>query len=194
MSKFIRKILCVVGMSVFLLVGCSNGNTDKEVQGNKDKEIATEKGNETINEDNTSKENETTIKDETKEKDEDKTITLNKQEYLDKMNTLDEKLKVKLKDKLAGSTIEMREAESEIYIAWDEMLNEVYSEIISTLSEEEKDKLILEEKNWIEERDKKADDAAKEVEGGTMEPLVRTSSLEVSTKERCYELVNNYME
>jgi len=194
MSKFIRKILCVVGMSVFLLVGCSNVNTDKEVQGNKDKEIATEKGNETINEDNTSKENETTIKDETKEKDEDKTITLNKQEYLDKMNTLDEKLKVKLKDKLAGSTIEMREAESEIYIAWDEMLNEVYSEIISTLSEEEKDKLILEEKNWIEERDKKADDAAKEVEGGTMEPLVRTSSLEVSTKERCYELVNNYME
>ncbi len=194
MSKFIRKILCVVGMSVFLLVGCSNVNTDKEVQGNKDKEIATEKGNETINEDNTSKENETTIKDETKEKDEDKTITLNKQEYLDKMNTLDEKLKVKLKDKLAGSTLEMREAESEIYIAWDEMLNEVYSEIISTLSEEEKDKLILEEKNWIEERDKKADDAAKEVEGGTMEPLVRTSSLEVSTKERCYELVNNYME
>lgn len=194
MSKFIRKILCVVGMSVFLLVGCSNVNTDKEVQGNKDKEIATEKGNETINEDNISKENETTIKDETKEKDEDKTITLNKQEYLDKMNTLDEKLKVKLKDKLAGSTIEMREAESEIYIAWDEMLNEVYSEIISTLSEEEKDKLILEEKNWIEERDKKADDAAKEVEGGTMEPLVRTSSLEVSTKERCYELVNNYME
>lgn len=194
MSKFIRKILSVVGMSVFLLVGCSNVNTDKEVQGNKDKEIATEKGNETINEDNTSKENETTIKDETKEKDEDETITLNKQEYLDKMNTLDEKLKVKLKDKLAGSTIEMREAESEIYIAWDEMLNEVYSEIISTLSEEEKDKLILEEKNWIEERDKKADDAAKEVEGGTMEPLVRTSSLEVSTKERCYELVNNYME
>ncbi len=194
MSKFIRKILSVVGMSVFLLVGCSNVNTDKEVQGNKDKEIATEKGNETINEDNTSKENETTIKDETKEKDEDKTITLNKQEYLDKMNTLDEKLKVKLKDKLAGTTIDMREAESEIYIAWDEMLNEVYSEIISTLSEEEKDKLILEEKNWIEERDKKADDAAKEVEGGTMEPLVRTSSLEVSTKERCYELVNNYME
>jgi len=194
MSKFIRKIVCVVGMSVFLLVGCSNGNNDKEVQGNKDKEIVTEKGNEIINEDNTSKENETTIKDETKEKDEDKIITLSKQEYLDKMNTLDEKLKVKLKDKLAGTTIEMREAESEIYIAWDEMLNEVYSEIISTLSEEEKDKLILEEKNWIEERDKKADDAAKEVEGGTMEPLVGTSSLGVSTKERCYELVNNYIE
>lgn len=193
MSKFIRKIICVVGLSVFLLVGCSGGNNDKEQQGNKDKEIATEKDNQTSNDDNTFKENDATIKDETEQKDEEKNITLNKQEYLDKMNVLDEELNVKLKDKLAGTTIEMREAASEIYIAWDEMLNEVYSEIISTLSEEEKDKLISEEEVWMGERDKKADDAAKEVEGGTMEPLARTFSLGASTKERCYELVNNYM-
>ena len=51
----------------------------------------------------------------------------------------------------------------------------------------------LEEEIWIGEKDKKADDAEKEVEGGTIEPLVRTSSLGTSTKERCYELVNNYI-
>lgn len=193
MSKLVRKIICVVGVSVFLMVGCGNGNTSKEQQGNKDKEIATEKDNETSNDDNSFNKNDATINNETKQKDEEKNITLNKQEYLDKMNVLDEELNVKLKDKLAGTTLEMREAASEIYKAWDEMLNEVYSEIISTLSKEEKDKLIAEEEVWIRERDKKADAAAKEVEGGTMEPLARISSLGTSTKERCYELVNNYM-
>lgn len=185
MNKFIRKIICAVGVSTLLLAGCSTVNNGKEQHGNKDKEIATEKDSEVRNDD--------TINDKVEQKDEEKNITLDRQEYLDKMNVLDEELKVKLKDKLEGSTIEMISAESEIYEAWDEILNEVYSEIISTLSEEEKNKLVSEEEVWIGERDKKADDAAKEVEGGTMEPLVRISSLGTSTKERCYELVNNYM-
>lgn len=120
-------------------------------------------------------------------------IELSKKEYLDKMDSLDFNLNTKLKDKLEGTTLDMKEATSEIYIAWDEILNEIYSKIINILSEEEKDKLILEETNWIKERDEKADSAAKKVEGGSMEQIVRTSSLTNSTKERCYELVNNYM-
>lgn len=190
MNKLIRKIIFVVGVSIFLLAGCSNGNNAKEQQENKDKEIVTEKDNETSND---FKENDENIKDKTEQKDEEKYINLNKQEYLDKMNVLDEELNIKLKDKLVGSTIEMIVAASEIHKVWDEMLNEVYSKIIGTLSEEEKNKLISEEEDWIGERDKKADDAAKEAEGGSMEPLLRISSLGTSTKERCYELVNNYM-
>lgn len=202
MSKFNRKIVFIVCISVFLLSGCTNKNTDKgllankntdkELQVNKDKEIVTEKGNEIINNENTFKDDESIIEDETKGKDEDKIIS-NKQKYLDEMDILDENLNMKLKGKLEGTNLEMIEAESEMYEAWDEILNKVYSEIINKLSQEEKDKLILEENNWIKERDKKADAAAKEVEGGSMEPLAKITSLVVSTKERCYELVNNYM-
>lgn len=202
MSKFNRKIVFIVCISVFLLSGCTNKNTDKgllankntdkELQVNKDKEIVTEKGNEIINNENTFKDDESIIEDETKGKDEDKIIS-NKQKYLDEMDILDENLNMKLKGKLEGTNLEMIEAESEMYESWDEILNKVYSEIINKLSQEEKDKLILEENNWIKERDKKADAAAKEVEGGSMEPLAKITSLVVSTKERCYELVNNYM-
>ena len=180
MSKIIKKVIGIIGVSIFLFVGCSNINRGSKI--NIDKEIVNEQGNETI------------VEDEMKENsEENKIIGLNKKEYLDKMDNLDDNLNTKLKDKLEGTTLEMREATSEIYTAWDEVLNEIYSQIISTLSNQEKDKLILEENNWIKERDKKADNAAKEVEGGTMEPLVRTSSLANSTKERCYELVNNYI-
>ena len=191
MSKIIKKVIGIIGVSIFLFVGCSNINGDSER--NSDKENINEQNEENFDEKDTLTNNETRIEDEMKENSEDKTIGLNKKEYLDKMDNLDDNLNVKLKDKLEGTTLEMREATSEIYTAWDEVLNEIYSEIISTLSNEEKDKLILEETNWIKERDEKADNAAKEVEGGTLEPLMRTSSLANSTKERCYELVNNYI-
>lgn len=194
MSRFIRKVIIgIIGASIFLFVGCSKIYINKDLERKTDKEIASKNNEEISNKNNSPNDKETIIEDETKENDENEIISLNKKEYLEKMDTLDANLNTKLKDKLEGTTLDMREATSEIYTAWDEILNEVYSEIMSTLSSEEKDKLILEETNWIKERDEKADNAAKEVEGGTMEPLARTSSLANSTKERCYELVNNYM-
>jgi len=44
------------------------------------------------------------------------------------------------------------------------------------------------------ERDDKAKKASLEYKGGTAEQLVYTSSLAQTTKERCYELVEKYMQ
>lgn len=177
MSKFIRTIILIGGISTFLLVGCTNKHVDNESQMNKDKATTIEKEDDVA-----------------KDEDNKTEVISGKEKYLTEMDNLDKDLNTRLKDKLAGTTIDMKEAESEIYKSWDEMLNKVYSEITSKLSQEEKDKLISEENNWIKKRDEEADKEAKKVEGGTMESLAKITSLAESTKERCYELVNNYME
>ena len=46
---------------------------------------------------------------------------------------------------------------------------------------------------WIEYRDITDKNESLVFEGGTMEGLQYTSTLANITKERCYELVNNYM-
>lgn len=51
----------------------------------------------------------------------------------------------------------------------------------------------IEYKKWISNRDTIAEESGKEFEGGTMQPLAYTSSLDKSIKERCYELVNKYV-
>jgi uncharacterized protein YecT (DUF1311 family) len=55
-------------------------------------------------------------------------------------------------------------------------------------------KLQSEEIQWITNRDAKAKEESSKYKGGTMEPLVYSISLVEITKERCYELVEKYMQ
>ena len=50
----------------------------------------------------------------------------------------------------------------------------------------------MNKKNWLKNRDIKAKKAAKEAEGGTMEPLLFTSSIEELNEERAIELAKRY--
>lgn len=171
-----------MGLSLFLFVGCSNS----------DKNVVDKENNLTnapiIQEEIKINEVEIEEKEEVKENTENEIKKFNKQEYLDNYLT------TSLKDKMEGSNFDMKEATSEKYRAWDDMLNEIYKEIMNTLSNGEQQSLVMDESNWIVERDTEANRVAKEVEGGSLEPLLKTSSLVNSTKERCYELVNRYME
>ena len=87
----------------------------------------------------------------------------------------------------------MKEAENTIYKSWDDMLNEIYNLLKTQLTEDEMKKLQEEEIEWINYRDETAKNESKEFEGGTIYPIMYTSSLTKTTKNRCYELVNNYM-
>ncbi|MDU8967594.1 lysozyme inhibitor LprI family protein [Clostridium tertium] len=92
------------------------------------------------------------------------------------------------------TTMGMRELAVQGYEMWDALLNEIYSELKNTLSAEDIDKLAALQIQWISDRDATAEAAGKEVEGGTLQPLVITSSKSETTKERCLELINNYMD
>lgn len=131
--------------------------------------------------------NNTKIEDTGKVKEESK-----KQEYKAKLDNIEIGLK-SLKEKEGGTTLDMREAAGERYKQWDAALNEIYNVLKGQLSSSDMKKLQSEEIQWISNRDAKAKKESLEVKGGTMEPLVYTSSVQDTTKNRCYELIEKYM-
>ena len=73
------------------------------------------------------------------------------------------------------------------------MLTEIYGLLKEELSEEAMKLLEQEEIKWIDEKEKIAKEESLKYEGGTFELVAYNISLYESTKNRCYELVNNYM-
>lgn len=118
----------------------------------------------------------------------------NKDYYLKKIKTLEEDLSSKLKDKYSGTTLDMLEASNTEFTEWDKLLNEIYSDLMNNLSKEEKESLIKEEEAWIKERDQKAKEAGDKNKDGSLEKVSTNMSLIESTKTRCNELVNKYID
>ena len=106
-----------------------------------------------------------------------------------RMKVLEEKAQVKLD---TGTTADMREGIAELSEAWENELNTVYSLLMEKLPKAEKVKLENEQKKWLKNRNIKAKKDAKEAEGGTMEPLLFTSSIEELNEERAIELAKRY--
>ena len=124
----------------------------------------------------------------------DDVVESKKQIYLDKLNETEETLSAELKPLYdSGVTLDMREAAGKEYETWDGLLNEIWAVLTEQLSEEEINELTDLENKWIEDTEAKAKEESLKYEGGTMEPLVYSQTLASETKNRCYELVNEYM-
>ena len=106
-----------------------------------------------------------------------------------RMKVLEEKVQVKLD---SGVTADMHEGIAELSEAWENELNTIYSLLMEKLPKKDKIKLENEQKEWLKNRDIKAKKVAKEAEGGTMEPLLFTSSIEELNEERAIELAKRY--
>lgn len=119
---------------------------------------------------------------------------ISKKQFLDQLDKLKSDLE-STKDTRYASTVtaDLIDAASEEYKLWDDKLNEIYTYLQSILSENEMNKLTQEEIQWITIRDEKSEEAAKKNEGGTIAPLNSAMSLISTTRDRCYELVNNYI-
>lgn len=190
-------ILVLISLSI-VMVGCTKNNEIVDTKTVSSNETSTEKvDTKTVTNNEISTEtvdtktvanNETLTETSNKEDEEKKSY---KEEYLKKLDSLDEYLKTSLNE--AITTIEMKKAENTIYKSWDDMLNEIYNLLKTQLTEEEMKKLQEEEIEWIKYRDETAENEAKKFEGGTLQPIAYISSLTETTKNRCYELVNNYM-
>ncbi|WP_262176666.1 lysozyme inhibitor LprI family protein [Saccharococcus sp. Marseille-Q5394] len=93
-----------------------------------------------------------------------------------------------------SSTLALKKVEGERYDLWDELLNEVYGVLKEQLSKEEMNQLRDEQRNWITYRDDTAKEASLKYQGGTQEHLEYVVVLADLTEERCYELVEDFME
>lgn len=122
----------------------------------------------------------------------DSTTRLSKKEtYFQKLNEIKKELESMPE---ATTTVEMEEAQSEEYRIWDAALNEIYGVLKEQLSSEQMDKLRAEQQQWIKDRDEGAKEASLMYEGGSMESLEYVATQARLTEERCYELVEVYIQ
>lgn len=92
-----------------------------------------------------------------------------------------------------GITAEISEAESERYKRWDHVLNEIYGVLKKQLSKQDMEQLRIKQRQWIKYRDRTASANAAEFGEGSFGPVTHTSTSADLTKERCYALVDLYM-
>ena len=83
---------------------------------------------------------------------------------------------------------EMNEKSLELYELWDGALNTLWTELKTKLSEEEFQQLLSEQRVWIAEKEAAVQEAGKEVEGGSLYPMVVNMTGADFTEDRVYEL------
>ncbi|HLR02982.1 MAG TPA: lysozyme inhibitor LprI family protein [Virgibacillus sp.] len=126
--------------------------------------------------------------------DDEKEPQTNKEKYLEMLDDVEEELKPMEEKAKKGTQEEMEATEEDLYERWDVALNEVYEALERELSEKDMEVLRKEQREWIKKRDHHAKDKAQEVKGGTLYNYTLTEAKKTYTKDRCYELVKNYME
>ncbi|KPN96528.1 lysozyme inhibitor LprI family protein [Lysinibacillus sp. ZYM-1] len=88
---------------------------------------------------------------------------------------------------------EMYQTTYKTYKKFDDLLNEIYETLIIKLSQSDMEKLRKEERQWIIDRDAKAEEDTANMASSTMKKILYQKSLANSTKERCYVLLDTYM-
>lgn len=119
-------------------------------------------------------------------------FTSQKEAYIQKMNLLE--MELAYVDALYEdlSNAEMANYENMRYERWDALLNEIYGVLKEKLSSDEMDALTEKQLAWISYRDQKAEDGASMMSGGWYTIQLNLNLWQL-TKERCYELVEQYM-
>lgn len=84
--------------------------------------------------------------------------------------------------------VEMNAKAQELYTLWDTALNELWGKIKEKLPEEDYVKLLEQQRAWVAEKEQAMEAAGKEVEGGSMYPLIVFGEAASITEVRVYEL------
>lgn len=92
-----------------------------------------------------------------------------------------------------GNTGEMVQNSSDLYKRCDDLLNEIYQHIKANMDSDSFAILREDEREWIKERDAKAEDDASDWVGGSGYGPIYTASLIESTLDRC-EFLMGYVE
>lgn len=198
-------IITLIACSAIFVVGCGQSNKEgaNNITETKQEDNSTDTQNKSKNQDNTikpsnsennnsSQKSNDTSDNKTSNADGNK---VNKKDYYTKkLNDIQSKTDKEYNDKDQSTTYDMRTANSAKYKLWDAALNEIYNDLKNNLSANDMEKLKQEELKWISKKESDAKNSGDKAKGGTLEPVKYTLSAADSTKKRCYELVNNYMQ
>jgi uncharacterized protein YecT (DUF1311 family) len=109
--------------------------------------------------------------------------------YLEKLDTL----QTQERESSTGVTTDIKEDNNYNYQLWDEALNEIYGVLKNQLTESQMNELREKQREWITYRDQAAQESYDEEGGGSASDIVYGATLVQVTKERCYELVKQYI-
>lgn len=183
---FVKKgLLIMMLLGAFFILGCEK-EEEKVVQ-----TTAVTEETESVAETETATEAETAVETETKVETESvENNVADKRDYESYMASLKEQsdaIKYSLENE-ALTQYDMNMKSQELYQLWDNALNDLWKDIENTLQGEAYDLLLEKQLSWIEEKEKAVEEAGKEVEGGSMYPLVVNSEAAAITEERVYDL------
>ena len=119
-----------------------------------------------------------------------------KSQYIQRMKKIDSESKKldKEYDSDRGSTqAGMNGISGEQAKLYDDELNEIYDYLKQNLSKEKAKELEKSEMAWIKEKESNIAEIKKQYEGGSVLPLMVNSEVAKESKERCYYLIDNYM-
>lgn len=197
----------IITLSLITLISCSKDSKKSESSINKIEEKNQQikpDVNDVNNEDNiaatdsSSSPNKENINDNTQKSDPRNPVTKiegRRKEFIEKLDNIQKELDSlpEKKDSDAGITNAMRSFYGTSYDMYDKALNEIYALLKEQLSPETMQNLQSEQIKWIEKKEATATNEAEKYKGGSFEFVAYNSSLYGTTKNRCYELVNNYM-
>lgn len=176
-----KRFLIMMLLGVFFVLGCEK-EEEKAVQ-----TTAVTEETDSVVETETATEIETETKAETESVE---NTVADKRDYESYMASLKEQsdaIKYSLENE-ALTQYDMNMKSQELYQLWDNALNDLWKDIENTLQGEAYDLLLEKQLSWIEEKEKAVEEAGKEVEGGSMYPLVVNSEAAAITEERVYDL------
>lgn len=185
---------------LFMLVGCGNetkelANEDIKIEEKRVEEAdVSSAGEESPDSTNEVESDNKTKRPSNNRDNDDETTTLSQDEYVKKLDEVRTGLADFEEVLENGTQVEMTEAQGEIFKRWDRALNEIYGVLEKQLPANDMSRLREEQRKWITYRDDKAKEEALPFEGGTMQSLQYISTQTRITEERCYELVESYME
>ena len=89
----------------------------------------------------------------------------------------------------AITQLEMNTNSYDVYVQWDNLINEIYQHIKTIMDESTFAALEKDELEWIKEKDNAIEEAAAKYEGGSIVPLIRNTTASSYTQNRCYYLL-----
>lgn len=118
-----------------------------------------------------------------------------RKEYIERLDNIQKEFDElpEKKDADEGITIAMKSYYGKAYEMYDKELNDIYALLKEELSPEVMNDLEIKQLKWIEEKERKAREEEAKFQGGTFEYVAGYIVLYEATKEKCYELVNQYM-
>lgn len=114
--------------------------------------------------------------------------------YEKRLGDLDAQIQKMRSESSDSTTISMKTLAEKELLLWKSEMNTLYSKIMEALDDEAQKNLEEAQQAWQKLRDTKAEEAARKYSGGSLEGVEYTASQAESTRQRAYDLVDQYLD